>query len=120
MTTMQSPADGVPTQLLNHVHLRSTIQFPYAPQPLPLENVLDQLLKAPQIVRDGTVAWTYLQAPGDGTLMLTWRPSIPVARPFGSDGIVWVGSEAGFKQTIGDYVSLDARIVLHALHLHSL
>jgi hypothetical protein len=100
---MQDPSAGVPHQLLNHVHLRSASQYPYTPQPIPFEYVLDLLLKAPQIMRDAPVAWTYIQPPSEGTLILVWRP--PNGRPFATDGIMWAGAETTVKQTIVDYVS---------------
>ena len=102
---MADPSAGVPHQLLSHVHLRSAFQFPYSPTPLLLENVLDQLLKAPQIMRDAPVAWTYIQPPSDGTLLLEWRP--PNGRPYATDGIMWAGAESTFSENVQGYVSIS-------------
>jgi len=101
---MQDPSAGLPSQLLNHVHLRSAFQYPYTPQPIPFDHVLDLLLKAPQIMRDTPVAWTYIQPPSDGTLILVWRP--PNGRALASDGIMWAGAESTFKHDLIDYVSI--------------
>lgn len=104
---MQDPTSGVQQQLLPHVHLRSSISYPYAPNILPFEQILDQLLRAPQTVRELPVAWTYLTPPADGTLMLIWRPANTMGRPFGTDGIVWTGAENTVLQDVRGYVRFN-------------
>ena len=103
-TTMQDPSSVVPQQLLPHVHLKSAVSYPYAPNVLPFEQILDQLLKAPQTVRDAPVAWTYITPPADGTLMLLWRPASTMGRSFGTDGIIWAGAENTVLQDVRGYV----------------
>lgn len=103
---MEDPSRGISQQLLPHLHLKSSWTYPFAQQPLPLEHILDQLLKASQIVQTQPFAWTYLSPPNDGTLILTWRPPSATGRPFASDGIVWAGAETVARNEVQGYVSL--------------
>jgi len=103
---MQDPSGGVPQALLQHVHLQSAYQYPYTPQPLTSEQAIDYLLNAPRIIRELTsVAWTYLNQPADGTLLLTWQPVNQLGQSFASDGYLWASVENAFTQEIRGYVS---------------
>jgi hypothetical protein len=73
-------------------------------QRIGLEQVLQNLLQAPQIVREvKPMAWTYLTPPQDGTTFLTWQAP-RMGNNFASDGYIWIDHEMTFRQSIRGYV----------------
>ncbi|KIW05629.1 uncharacterized protein PV09_03500 [Verruconis gallopava] len=106
MQAMQHPQDPsfmVHNHLLPHLHLMSTYQFPLM-QRVGLPQVLQNLLQAPQIVREmKPMAWTYLQPPQDGTMFLTWQPP-RMGNTFATDGYIWLDQEMTYRQNISGYV----------------
>ena len=61
------------------------------------------LLAAPKIARDtAPFFWTYLDTPGDGTIILTWQPLGRLGTDMASDGYVWAGAETFFHQEVGN------------------
>ncbi|KAL9079514.1 MAG: hypothetical protein Q9157_001626 [Trypethelium eluteriae] len=92
---MQSPGDGVPPMLLPHVHLLSRQTYPTMQQ-ASLDIVTDFLSKAPTVTKEvAPMFWTYLTAPPDGTVILTWQPPNR-GEMFGTDGYIWADSEHTF------------------------
>ncbi|KAI9708384.1 MAG: hypothetical protein M1820_004088 [Bogoriella megaspora] len=99
---MHNPGDGVPPALLPHVHLVSRHQFPILQQP-GLELITEYLSQAPAITRDAApMFWTYLTAPPDGSLILTWQPPRNQVQ-FGTDGYIWADSESLFTRECRGY-----------------
>lgn len=85
---MPNPSTNVPQQLLQHVHLLSTLRFPHQRDQFQLEEALNHLLDAPRVVQvSNAVAWQYLLCPPDGTVYLAWHP--PNQPAFASDGYIW-------------------------------
>ncbi|KAI9662512.1 MAG: hypothetical protein M1821_008679 [Bathelium mastoideum] len=92
---MQSPGDGVPPMLLPHVHLVSRQSYPVMQQ-ASLDVVTDFLSKAPTVTKEvAPMFWTYLNAPPDGSIILTWQPPNR-GEMFGTDGYIWADSEHNF------------------------
>jgi hypothetical protein len=48
--------------------------------------------------------WTFLEAPPDGTVMLTWQPLAHLGNNFASDGYVWADAEQAFTFEARGYV----------------
>lgn len=48
--------------------------------------------------------WTFLDGPGDGTVMLTWQPMAHMGNNFASDGYVWADAEQGHVLEVRGYV----------------
>ena len=70
-----------------------------------VETIVDYLLQAPNITRStAPMNWTYLEAPGDGTVLLVWQPP-QLATHFASDGFVWADPEQAFSLDAKGYVS---------------
>lgn len=88
---------------LPHLHLMSTYQFPLT-QRIGLEQVLNHLLQAPQIVREmKPMAWSYLSPPQDGTMFITWQAP-RMGQALASDGYIWTDMEGTFRQQVRGYV----------------
>ena len=86
------------------MHLVSKNRYPIANNPS-LETIVGYLLEAPKIVRDlQPMQWQLLDAPQDGTLMLTWQPLEHSGTHFGSDGYIYVDPEQSFKSDVRGYV----------------
>ncbi|KAF2155061.1 DUF1750-domain-containing protein [Myriangium duriaei CBS 260.36] len=98
---MQDPSNGIPKDLIQHVHLICTQRFPYAPR-LQLNQAYQYLFEAPKLVKQhAAMSWQYLTAPPDGTLFLTWAS--PSVEQFPSDGYIWAGPEERMMSDIGGY-----------------
>lgn len=61
------------------------------------------LTGAPKIARDvAPFYWTYLDAPADGTIFLTWQPLSRRGVEFASDGYIWPQNEVTFRHDLGN------------------
>lgn len=104
---MQDPSYGVPLQLLQHVHLVCTRNFPIAHQQLTQETIVNYLRQASQLVRErAPVRWEYWQPPRDGSVFLVWQPQVQMGDNFASDGYVWQEPERATQHSIGGVVRL--------------
>ncbi|KAL2421586.1 hypothetical protein ABEF95_006735 [Exophiala dermatitidis] len=101
---LKDPAAGVvPPQLLSHLHLVSKYRYPLTSNPS-FETIVAYLLEAPKIVRDlQPVQWQFLEAPPDGTLLLTWQPLEHLGTNFASDGYIWADAEHVFTSEVRGY-----------------
>jgi hypothetical protein len=91
------PSQGVPQDLMPHVHLISSFRYPVMPR-LDLNEVAKWLMSAPQVARDrAPFFWTYLDKPTDGTILLTWQPLQRLGTNFATDGYVWAPPRAGLQ-----------------------
>ncbi|KAL8800821.1 MAG: hypothetical protein Q9223_007186 [Gallowayella weberi] len=97
---MNDPSDGVPPQLLKHVHCVSTFAFPTSAN-IQLPTIVDRLLAAPGIAHDvKPMVWMYIDAPRDGMMMLVWQPLAKMGTEFASDGYVWADPESAFSSEV--------------------
>ena len=102
-TPRPSPSRPANKTQQNHVHLISGHRFPMVPS-LNLEEAFRYLIDTPQIVKAlAPMAWTYVQAPQDGTLWLEWLPPNRNDNRFPSDGYVWADAEQTYRQEYGGY-----------------
>jgi len=86
------------------MHLVSKYRYPTTSNPS-LETIVSYLLEAPKIVRDlQPMQWQMIEAPADGTLMLTWQPLEYIGTTFASDGYIWADAEHVFKSEVRGYV----------------
>ncbi|MCJ1281751.1 hypothetical protein MMC26_001074 [Xylographa opegraphella] len=107
---MEDPSDGVPPNLLPHIHLVSTYQWATTSR-LSIETTVEHLLQAPKIVAEvSAMTWRYLDAPRDGTELLVWQPEAKLGHRFASDGYIWADMEALFKQ---DYRGYSLEMYIH-------
>ncbi|KAA6413438.1 MAG: hypothetical protein FRX48_03184 [Lasallia pustulata] len=107
---MEEPSNGVPRELLPHIHLVSTYRYPYL-KDVSLDTVIGYLLEAPRITRDiAAMNWVFLDAPTDGSLMLVWQPLNQVGIHFASDGYIWADAEQAF--------SLDSKGYTVEMYIH--
>lgn len=61
------------------------------------------LMNAPKIARDtAPFFWTYLDAPADGNIMLTWQPLQRLDTNFATDGYIWPYPETYYQQDLGN------------------
>ena len=74
-------------------------------QSMSLDQAFRYLLDAPSIVKQiAPMAWTYVQAPQDGTLWLEWLPQEKSeSGRLPSDGYAWADPEQAFRQDFGGY-----------------
>ncbi|CAJ0546178.1 Ff.00g096510.m01.CDS01 [Fusarium sp. VM40] len=101
------PSQGVPQDLLPHVHLISSFRYPAMPR-LDLNEVAKWLMSAPQVARDrAPFFWTYLDKPTDGTILLTWQPLQRLGTNFATDGYVWAPPEQVYKHDLGNGLMLE-------------
>ncbi|AEO65906.1 uncharacterized protein THITE_119311 [Thermothielavioides terrestris NRRL 8126] len=101
------PSQNVHGDLLPHVHLLSTFRYASMPR-VELSEVTKWLLQAPKIARDtAPFYWTYLDCPADGTIFLTWQPTVRRGTEFASDGYVWAGPEVFFQHGAGNGLVLE-------------
>lgn len=71
------------------------------------ETAAEYLLSAPKVVREmQPVHWMFIDAPQDGTVMLTWQPLSRLGTSFASDGYVWADSENIYTTEMRGYVRL--------------
>ncbi|MCJ1404066.1 hypothetical protein MMC11_007291 [Xylographa trunciseda] len=107
---MDDPSDGVPLNLLQHIHLVSTYQWGTSSR-LSSESTVEHLLQAPKIVAEvSAMIWRYLDAPPDGTILLVWQPEAKLGTKFASDGYIWADPEAAFKH---DYRGYSLELYIH-------
>ncbi|MCJ1317327.1 hypothetical protein MMC15_002650 [Xylographa vitiligo] len=100
---MDDPSDGVPPNLLPHIHLVSTYQWATSSR-LSIETTVEHLLQAPKIVAEvSAMTWRYLEAPRDGSELLVWQPEAKLGHRFASDGYIWADMESSFKQDFRGY-----------------
>ena len=86
------------------MHLVSKNRYPITNNPS-LETIVGYLLEAPKIVRDlQPMQWQFLDAPQDGTLILTWQPLEHSGTHFASDGYIYGDAEQSFKSDVRGYV----------------
>lgn len=96
------------------MHLISKNRYPITNNPA-LETIVGYLLEAPKIVRDlQPMQWQFLDAPADGTLILTWQPTEQLGTNFASDGYVYGDVEQSFKSDVRGYVCGSAEKVVWA------
>ncbi|SCV31541.1 uncharacterized protein FFB14_03426 [Fusarium fujikuroi] len=101
------PSQGVPQDLMPHVHLISSFRYPVMPR-LDLNEVAKWLMAAPQVARDrAPFFWTYLDKPTDGTILLTWQPLQRLGTTFATDGYVWAPPEQVYKHDLGNGLMLE-------------
>ncbi|RBR14657.1 uncharacterized protein FIESC28_07635 [Fusarium coffeatum] len=101
------PSQGVPQELMPHVHLISSFRYPAMPR-LDLNEVAKWLMSAPQVARDrAPFFWTYLDKPADGTMLLTWQPLQRLGTNFATDGYVWAPPEQVYKHDLGNGLMLE-------------
>ncbi|KAM0564065.1 hypothetical protein ACHAPJ_000273 [Fusarium lateritium] len=101
------PSQGVPQDLMPHVHLISSFRYPVMPR-LDLNEVAKWLMSAPQVARDrAPFFWTYLDKPTDGTILLTWQPLQRLGTNFATDGYVWAPPEQLYKHDLGNGLMLE-------------
>ncbi|KAI8690831.1 hypothetical protein NCS56_00074600 [Fusarium sp. Ph1] len=101
------PSQGVPQDLIQHVHLISAFRYPAMPR-LDLNEVAKWLMSAPQVARDrAPFFWTYLEKPTDGTILLTWQPLQRLGSTFATDGYVWAPPEQLYKHDLGNGLMLE-------------
>ncbi|KAF4979035.1 hypothetical protein FZEAL_4710 [Fusarium zealandicum] len=101
------PSQGVPQDLMPHVHLISSFRYPVMPR-LDLNEVAKWLMSAPQVARDrAPFFWTYLDKPTDGTILLTWQPLQRLGSNFATDGFVWAPPEQLYKHDLGNGLMLE-------------
>ncbi|KAH7197451.1 uncharacterized protein B0J16DRAFT_278638 [Fusarium flagelliforme] len=101
------PSQGVPQELMPHVHLISSFRYPVMPR-LDLNEVAKWLMSAPQVARDrAPFFWTYLDKPTDGTMLLTWQPLQRLGTNFATDGYVWAPPEQVYKHDLGNGLMLE-------------
>jgi hypothetical protein len=95
-----------------HVHLVSSYRYPSMPH-VNVNEVAKWLLNAPHIARDkAPFFWTYLDKPGDGTILMTWQPLQRLGTNFASDGMVWAPQEHLVKHDLGNGLVRDATRVM--------
>jgi hypothetical protein len=91
---------------LPHLHLISKNRYPVSNNPS-LDTIVGYLLEAPKSVRDlQPMQWQLLDAPADGTLLLTWQPLEQQGTNFSSDGYIYGDAEQSFKSDVRGYVCL--------------
>lgn len=92
------------------MHLISKHRYPVIPNPS-LETIVSFLMEAPKIVRDlQPVQWQFLDAPPDGSVLLTWQPMEYLGNNFASDGYVWADAEQSFTSEVRGY---RLEIIMH-------
>ncbi|KAM7209344.1 SWI/SNF and RSC complexes subunit ssr4 [Naviculisporaceae sp. PSN 640] len=101
------PSQNVHQDLLPHVHLLSTYRYATMAR-VDLPDVTKWLTAAHKIARDtAPFYWTYLDAPADGTIYLTWQPTSKRGLEFASDGYIWSGPELFYRSEAGNGLWLD-------------
>ncbi|MCJ1395415.1 hypothetical protein MMC18_008301 [Xylographa bjoerkii] len=104
---MEDPSDGVPHNLLQHIHLVSTYKWATSSR-VRIETIMEHLLLAPKIVAEvSAMQWMYLDAPPDNTVLLVWQPQARLGHRFASDGYIWADVESSFKQEFRGYAERE-------------
>ena len=108
-SAMHDPSDGIPGQLLPHIHLLLNQQFPgVPPKPggLEVDKVVQILLEAVQQSKtEKTVSWQVLRGPPNGSIFVAWQPP-KLEKRFASDGYLYAGEERAFQTKVSGYVSV--------------
>ncbi|PSR97516.1 hypothetical protein BD289DRAFT_458916 [Coniella lustricola] len=110
---MADPSASIHEKMLLHLHLVSTFRYPerttLSPHdPATLNWLLNMLLTAPKIARDqAPFYWTYLDAPRDGQIMLTWQPLQRLGTNFASDGYIWPSVDEYTRQDLKNGLVLE-------------
>ncbi|KAL8780002.1 MAG: hypothetical protein Q9203_001131 [Teloschistes exilis] len=100
---MNDPSDGVPPNLLKHIHLVSTFAFPITAH-VSFDSIVDRLLAATAIVSDAKpMVWMFIDNPPDGMTMLLWQPLAKLGTEFASDGYIWADAEQAFSSQVKGY-----------------
>ena len=111
---MHDPSDGIPDQLLPHIHLLLNQQFPgVPPKPggLEVDKVVRILLEAVQLSKtEKTVSWQVLHGPPNGSIFVAWQPP-KLGNRFASDGYVYADVEKAFKSKFSGYVSIIGTVL---------
>ncbi|CAK7272637.1 hypothetical protein SEPCBS57363_005230 [Sporothrix epigloea] len=106
------PSHNVHPDLLPHIHLISAYNYPLVPR-FGISEVTEWLLSSPRIARDGApFFWTFLDAPQNGSVILTWQPLQRMGTDFASDGYIWPRGETYYQHEIRDGLILE---VFHQL-----
>ncbi|KAH8910754.1 DUF1750-domain-containing protein [Coniochaeta sp. PMI_546] len=101
------PSSSIHGDLLPHIHLVSTYRYPVMPR-VDTNEVTKWLTGAPKIARDvAPFYWTYLDAPADGTIFLTWQPLSRRGVEFASDGYIWPQNEVTFRHDLGNGLAIE-------------
>lgn len=85
------------------MHLVSQQAYPKMHM-MPIETAVEYLTSAPRVCQSKPVLWTFLEAPVDGTVMLTWLPLAHMASQFATDGYVWADNEQVFSFELRGFV----------------
>lgn len=97
---------------LPHIHLISAYNYPLVPR-FGISEVTEWLLNSPRIAREGApFFWTFLDAPQNGSVILTWQPLQRMGTEFASDGYIWPRGETYYQHEIRDGLILE---VFHQL-----
>lgn len=77
---------------------------------MPNETAVEYLASAPRVCQTQPMHWTFLEAPPDGTVMLTWQPLNRLGNNFASDGYIWADQEQAFVFECRGYVCSFAKL----------
>lgn len=105
--TMADPSASVSPQLLHHLHALCVIKYPLH-QSLQPELLVEMLLKTPTVVQQYPFAWSMIEPPPPGSLMLSWHPPA-MGTSCASDGYVWADPENVHTVDVKGYVCLPPR-----------
>lgn len=100
--TMADPSASVSPQLLHHLHALCVMKYPLY-QSLQPELLVDMLLKTPVVVQQYPFAWSMIEPPPPGSLMLSWHPPA-MGTSCASDGYVWADPENVHTVDVKGYV----------------
>ncbi|ROW11548.1 hypothetical protein VMCG_01557 [Cytospora schulzeri] len=104
---MADPSQNIHERMIPHLHLISTFRYAAMANVSP-QDVTKWLMSAPKIARDtAPFFWTYLDAPADGTIMLTWQPLQRMETNFATDGYIWAAPETYYQQDVGNGLVLE-------------
>lgn len=101
---MADPSASVSPQLLHHLHALCVMKYPLY-QSLQPELLVDMLLKTPVVVQQYPFAWSMIEPPPPGSLMLSWHPPA-MGTSCASDGYVWADPENVHTVDVKGYVCL--------------
>lgn len=104
---MGDPSHNINEKMLQHLHLISTYRYA-AMADVGVPDASKWLMNAPKIARDtAPFFWTYLDAPADGSIMLTWQPLQRLDTNFATDGYIWPYPETYYQQDLGNGLVLE-------------
>ncbi|KAJ5589855.1 hypothetical protein N7450_003827 [Penicillium hetheringtonii] len=93
------------------MHLVSRNRYPNMHM-MPPETAVEYLASAPRVCQSQPMHWTFLDGPGDGTVMLTWQPMAHMGNNFASDGYVWADAEQGHVLEVRGYYLFIAVVII--------